>query len=805
MSMHNFWSDIRGAVRLILPAAYCCFSMLAAPLHPATHDLTHSNIIIYSEATPRERQAARMLSEEIKKRTQVNWPITQAPISQDTPLVILVDRKQANTLIPKFHLASIKLPQALKPEGFSIRTLHHGQIILIVGSDERGVLFGAGYLLRHLDMSASKVIPHLLTDLDTAPAYPVRGHQLGYRPKNNTFDGWTAAQFEQYIRDLAVFGTNTIEIIPPRSDDDATSPLFTESPMQMMVKLSTILDRYGLDCSIWYPALDKDYSNPATIDAAVKEWGAIFDQLPRIDAVFVPGGDPGHTEPKYLFALLEQEAARLHVKHPKAQIWVSPQGFTASWLDEFYGLLTQHPTWLTGVVYGPEMRDSLEEFRRKVPAGIPIRFYPDITHTLGAQYPVPLWDPAFALTEGREPVNPRPVDENILFHRFIPFTNGFVAYSEGSNDDVNKVLWSSWGWNPQTTANTGLNEYARYFISPQTAPQVATAIQALETNWRGPLLSNASVDDTLALLKSIEQKEASQVENNWRLQQLLYRGYYDAYVQERLKRETSKQRTAVLLLKQDPLTDAVLDAAEKALPEAAVCGDDAECSRAEQLADDLFQTIRMQLSVQKYKALAVSRGANLDQITNPLTSAKWLQLAIEKAKATTSLEERAGIVHDALVAIGETPSLAYDDLGNIARQPHLVPTKSFEQDPYGLERTYLGVETSTRAEKLALPLRTFAATLYDRPLEMQYQELPSHDLIARIDMLSDARKLTVKANETLITPTCDEDHWCIHPTYAIAASLVQHGKLHLVIAVEPGLGHNGRSMEVTAIHITSNK
>ena len=63
----------------------------------------------------------------------------------------------------------------------------------------------------------------------------------------------------------------------------------------------------------------------------------MFRKLPRIDAVFVPGGDPGHTEPKVLMALLEKETQVLHRYHPKAQMWVSPQGFNQEWLDEFSG------------------------------------------------------------------------------------------------------------------------------------------------------------------------------------------------------------------------------------------------------------------------------------------------------------------------------------------------------------------------------------------------------------------------------------------------------------------------------------
>ena len=46
----------------------------------------------------------------------------------------------------------------------------------------------------------------------------------GPRPTPTT--AGRVAMWEQYIRDLAVFGTNAIELIPPRSDDDADSPHF---------------------------------------------------------------------------------------------------------------------------------------------------------------------------------------------------------------------------------------------------------------------------------------------------------------------------------------------------------------------------------------------------------------------------------------------------------------------------------------------------------------------------------------------------------------------------------------------------
>ena len=89
-------------------------------------------------------------------------------------------------------------------------------------------------------------------------------------------------------------------------------------------------------------------------------------------------------------------------------MWVSPQGFNQAWLDEFLAILKEEPPWLAGVVHGPQVRISMADLRKAVPKRYPIRTYPDITHSQQCQFPVPDWDLAFSLTEGREVINPRP-------------------------------------------------------------------------------------------------------------------------------------------------------------------------------------------------------------------------------------------------------------------------------------------------------------------------------------------------------------------------------------------------------------
>ena len=158
------------------------------------------------------------------------------------------------------------------------------------------------------------------------------------------------------------------------------------------------------------------------------------------------------------------------------------------------------PAWLAGVVFGPQVRVSLPELRKALPAKYPIRDYPDITHSLRCQYPVPDWDVAYSLTEGREVINPRPRDEAAIFHAFADQTIGFITYSEGCNDDVNKIVWSALGWDPEADVLDVLRDFGRCLVglNAREADDFAHGLFALEQNWRGPLLSNSSVETTLA-------------------------------------------------------------------------------------------------------------------------------------------------------------------------------------------------------------------------------------------------------------------------------------------------------------------
>jgi len=631
----------------------------------------------------------------------------------------------------------------------------------------------------------------------------LRGHQLGYRPKTNSYDAWDVTRWEQYIRDLVVFGCNAIELIPPRSDDDATSPHFPLPPMEMMVAMSRLADEYGLDVWVWYPAMDRDYADPKAVEFALDEWGEVFKKLPRIDAVFVPGGDPGHTPPRVLMDFLARQTENLHRFHPRAQMWVSPQSFNRAWLDEFIRILrNEQPRWLNGVVYGPQVRVGLRQLRSAIPRQYPIRHYPDITHSWRCEYPVPDWDSAYAATEGREPINPRPLDQATIFRRTQPDTVGFLTYSEGCNDDVNKAIWSALGWSPEANVTNVLRDYSRYFIGDAYTEDFAQGLLALERNWRGALLTNGDVFATLKKFQAMEASASPRLMSNWRFQQALYRAHYDAYTRSRLVYETGLEDRAMAKLREAGTAGSLAAMSEAAfILEGAVSERVSADWRARvfELAEALYRSIGMQLSVPLYRAIAVDRGANLDNIDVPLNDGPWLKDQFAQVRGLTGEAERLGRIEAIVRWSDPGPGGFYDDLGDLLRQPHLVRGPGFEQDPAFLKSAL--VDFGFKGGRISW--WNNATSLYDEPLVLHYDGLDSSARYKlRVVYASDMpnRKIRLLANDKVeIHPFMAKKIPPEPLEFAIPMEATKTGGLKLSWFRESGLGDNGRGCQVAEV------
>ena len=656
------------------------FVLFAAEMEGAPIDISKAGILISPEIKPKVQVSAlKILQEEVNKRSGFAlkkisaWP-------NSNKITIALALSGSSTLVGRtIPVGGDKTLPEYQSEGFRVFFDH--TTLWIIGADSRAILFGIGEVLRTAKVESKKFIVDDAWNIATSPTYSLRGHQLGYRNTANSYDAWSVEQYDQYIRELVLFGTNAIENIPPIGK--GSSPHFKISREEMNVKMSEICDAYDIEYWVWTPAeVDLKDKNLRAKELDFHE--ANYKNVPRLDNIFFPGGDPGHNHPSEVMPFLNDLHARLMKHHPEAGIWISLQGFSQEQVDYFYQYLKlNQPTWLRGVVSGPSS-PSISETRYRLPAQYKHRHYPDITHNVRCDYPALNFDQAFALTIGREGINPQPVYYANIHGKYAPFTDGFISYSDGCHDDVNKIIWSQRGWNPQKPIRDILIEYSRFFFNTEVESKAAEGILGLEKNWDGSLIDNGSIEPTLSYWKSLEN-EQTKLSDNWRWQLLVLRAYYDAYIQKRLINETKLEDQANKVLELAETTSI-----NKAMEDALTIVNKAA---SEPIAQDLRKTIEdycaqlfkscgLQTSVEKYQASNSQRGCILDFVDYPLNNRWWLADQFKLISALESEEDKLERIKIIYSWENPGPGSYYDNVSNIAQSPH-VTTTVYDAVDYG--------------------------------------------------------------------------------------------------------------------------
>ena len=509
---------------------------------------------------------------------------------------------------------------------------------------------------------------------------------------------------------------------------------------------------------------DIDLKDERLRQAELDKHRVLYQQLPRLDGVFFPGGDPGHNHPADVMAFLEDLAPILKQYHPNAGLWISLQGFDEEKADYFFNYLDEKdPDWLRGLVNGPSS-PPMDVERKRLPQKYKLRHYADITHSVRCSYPVKQWDQAFALTLGRECTNPQPLYYASVHNHYAASTDGFLTYSDGIHDDVNKVVWSQMGWNKKNDVKSVVAEYCNFFFGSAVAKDAADGILALEQNWVGPISSNEDIPQTLAHWKKLEA-ENPQLAGNWRWQQLVMRAYYDAYIQQRNLYEKDLEAQANTLL-----ASASTMGADKAMDEALALVQKADNEfvaqdlkqKAVQYLDDLFRSVQLQTSVEKYHASGAQRGCVLDFIDHPLNNRWWLKDEFEKIRALKSEEEKLAKID--WIRTYETPGEGsfYDNIsGSDAK--HVVSETDDAID-------YLWENEGFSRKRLSTQLFQFTP-------ELQYDELDSNaTYLIRVSGYGEA---LLRANGERLKPTRYEKGFEQFKEFPIPDGLIKDGKLKI--------------------------
>lgn len=683
------------------------------------------------------------------------------------------------------------LPQPrIAREGFAIG--RQGATVTVRAASTRGFVYGAGWLLRHSDRLRLTMPAHVAE----APAQKVRGTQIGYRFKNNSYDAWTPAMLTRRIEDFALWGANRIQIVAPKSDDKPASPLYPVGAEQAVQDMARATHRLGLDVALFYPLLG-DYDGGEANDAEVKALARLVESLPALDALYLPGGDPGHTSPSRLFPLARRLAATMRSRFRNAELLISTQGFDAKGLDAFHAELARRPDWLSGVFIGPQTRESIAIHRRRIAGRYPLELYPDTAHTMHAQLPVPDWHPAFALTEGREPVNPRPQAQATIFAHLSPDTRGAISYSEGINDDWNVHQWLAMGWNADVDPHAVATDYAKFYVGD---PAFAPIPALLEENWRADPSGNAGIDATLRAIDSVKPAAWA----DWHLDLYRYRAVYDALVRERLGLAKARQAEALYTLRQASAMGAESAVAAARFAYARPESDTAQAllERLEEVAQRLWLSAHMQLSVARYGASHWERGANLDRATIDLNDRVAVERDMTAALALATQKARI----DRLVALGDRWGMArfvlYDDLGDPTNEPHLVRGPGYPDDPQQWRSAIDGVADHIANEGWRMAELSYAEALYDHPLTLRYDGLePGRRYRLRYTWAGEdyALPLTLTANGTPLPAPQQRRANPQTVELDIPPALTGKGRLTLAWARPAGMGGGGRGQQIAEV------
>ena len=655
-------------------------------------------VIVVSASNPRHTKAAQMLQEELEKRTGIRLTVTESMPKGGVPAIVL---GTVESLRGTHSLRSgPKVPS--KAEGYVIWVEAKKQkmpIVYLVGRDDRGALFAVGRLIRLAQMSEANTSIATNVRIATAPKYTLRGHML---IEGGKFIEWDAAGYEQYIRDLVIFGTNSFELT------------------DWHAYVADILDSYGLDLWVFF-----GHGNVVDMNSLedVKEK---FGELKGLDHVFIPLGDTSGVEPtKVMIPAIEHFAPLLKQVHPNARIWLSHQNqqYHAENDNEYlFGYIQDvRPDWLEGTVYGPWAHWDIPGLRERTPEQYKVRHYPDICHNRRCQYPIPKWDRAFARVWSRNGIRAMPRMAARIHNVTAPLTEGFIAYNHtGCNNDIDKFVFSTMAWDPNTDLNQMLREYGKVFFGDEFADDVAKGLLMLEDNWTGPIADNDGIEKTLEHWKDIARR-CGDISSNWprpserrgwRLELFLYKAFIDAYTKRKYTLEMQYQEQAY-----ETLRRAEKDGVESTIgaARAALARIDTEFRTKEEIRQELQS---WGLGEYEDKELAEV----LDNLYYALNDRQWLEAEFEKILAME--DKTAQLARIDRIINWEDPGLGgfYDNLGVEGKQPHLVRQKPWRDDPgyvhSPIEHNRHKADSTDRQSWLVVAL-----TRYDTPLRMRYEGL----------------------------------------------------------------------------------
>ena len=722
------------------------FIPLLFAFSPSNESLNFTSIVIRTgiHATDVEQRVAELLRSRLSEPTGLQARIeseTMPPHPATGEMVILLGIPANHDSISRemtAHRIKSLTTQDPGPEGFLLMILpgSNNPCLLAAGVDERGVLYAAGEILRHVEWKPTVCRISLPSDVRTAPAFMVRGTQFGQSgvaKRLGKVRDWTEEETQRVILDYALAGANVLAVEPGPFYDfiksfglmtqDGFGPNTGTGPPEWAAKES--IGREGYLCP----------SVPEAHAALLEACDQHFRESPFFDFVRFHGGDGGGCEcdkcdpyGKTFIHLVEEMAGIVHKYHPDSRVYITNQKFDNEDDNAIFEYLQEKPrTWLWGFCYGPgsdamswqpghRQTHRMDLFRypgfgpfgrycqeilHQLPPQQVLLFYNEITHWRYSQhgyiqmYPradrvgnqPPHWnhfiyerrpDQALTMVYDRLTFYAWPRYYHWVFNQLLRYGVGDMTHSSGSHDHFNQWMWQRLLWAPQTSVEDVVAEYCRTWFGEQAASSMAQAIfqmeEYLEEDPDTSITRKEGIDNYYNLVREGGMRiPAPLFSRNWLWREFMQKGAIDKYVKLRVEQQTIQRIRIERRIEEGFQTNDLTSAITEAL---LLIDSIKETSEMRQLREEAIRF------GEESNALFGVRSEGIYNLDHDFIGLGWIKRQLERAQNAAGDQQREllwRIIHYEDAGDGGY----YDNCGTFNPAPNLVAGYPYDHgQPY---------------------------------------------------------------------------------------------------------------------------
>lgn len=719
--------DHRVRRKFFLNRWILCLAVLTAADTAEASGFDAVRIVTGERADDVETRCAQLLADRLETRTGVAAKI-QRGSKQESKLTIHLGTATSYAGLSRVaQRLKVPMPKRLDPgrEGFVLASSDagHGQTVLAIGRDRRGVLYAVGEILRRCRGHGDAVSFPEQLHVRRAPRWPVRGLNVAQGHTMRQLTGarkWTRDELRRAYLNYALAGANTFRI---GASDHETFSFLKSYGLDTIVHVS---GNRGSGPPQWQAkeAIGRTgYLSPAVPEARaalLEDREKIFQQMPPVEYVHFKSGDGGGDESeaaapygRTFVRLCEDYARILHKYHPHTKAFVGNQKLdNAGDRAIFKHFQTHEDSLLDGICYGPgsnamgwtpgrrqDHRADLFEYARRgalsgylremlheLPPHKSILLFSDLTHWVYSQYGLmdhelipdrnsmtpPRWDfwmyarrpsEAMAMVYDRRTFHARPRDYYRVFQETTEFAIGDIAYSEGHHDHFNQWMYQRLFWNPHQTVEAVVHEYARTHFGLEASDLMRDAIFTLENNLQTPIHDNPGIDRLVELVEAAGAAMPEHVrQRNYLWRQYAQRAYLDKYIQIDVRRQRAAMDDAIGRLR-EAFHHGQLRTTVEALSPLAPPDESEQMRRLRARAEQLGQESDRMFGV---------RNVGLFNLEQDYCGLGWLAREIRRASKVDDDDQLRRIVER--VVYYEDPGVGgyYDNAGVPEASPHLV-------------------------------------------------------------------------------------------------------------------------------------